>query len=68
MNNEVKKKKTYIYLIRHSEQERLSNSAFEDSQITNEKIKLTIEGEKKAEKLSKIKELKNVDVLGVAII
>ena len=47
MNNEVIKKKTYIYLVRHSKQERLTNSAFEDSQIANEKINLTIEGERK---------------------
>ena len=47
--------KTTVYLIRHSEQ--LKNKAdincLEDSQIGNEKIILTVNGEKKAEKLAK---------------
>ena len=58
-------RKTIIYLIRHSEQ--LRNKAIininESDQISNEKIILTVEGEKKAEILSNIKELENVDTL-----
>lgn len=57
------KKKTYIYLIRHSEQLKIESNISEDSQITNEKIILSIEGEKKAEEISKLEELKNIDVL-----
>ena len=35
----------------------------EDSQISNEKIILSVKGEKKAQKISKLKQLNNVDVL-----
>ena len=51
---------TYIYLIRHSEQLRIE-SAEENSQIANEKIVLSVEGEKKAEEISKLDELKNIN-------
>ena len=57
------KKLTYIYLIRHSEQLKIQNDIQEDSQIANEKIILSINGEKKAEEISKLAELKNIDVL-----
>ena len=57
------KKITYIYLIRHSEQLRVQSNIKEDSQIANEKIILSINGEKKAEEISKLEELKNIDVL-----
>ena len=57
------KKITYIYLIRHSEQLKIQSNIQEDSQIENEKIVLSINGEKKAEEISKLEELKNVDVL-----
>ena len=53
---------TCIYLIRHSEQLRLKNDE-EESQIANEKIILSVEGEKKAEEISKLSELQNIDVL-----
>ena len=55
-------KVTYIYLIRHSEQLRLKNNE-DESQIANEKIILSVDGEKKAEEISKLDELKNIDVL-----
>ncbi len=57
------KKITYIYLIRHSEQLRIQSNVKEDSQIANEKIVLSINGEKKAEEISKLEELKNIDIL-----
>lgn len=55
--------KTTVYLIRHSEQMKLNGikNIEEDSQISNEKIVLTVKGEKLAKKLSKSKELKHVD-------
>ena len=58
-------KRTYIYLIRHSEQLKLKNqiNIKENSQISNEKIILSINGEKKAEEISKLEELKNIDYL-----
>jgi len=57
-------KLTNIYLIRHSEQLRLKNTEkSEDSQIANEKIVLSVEGEKKAREISEMEELKNIDVL-----
>lgn len=54
---------THIYLIRHSEQLKIKNKIVqnEDSQISNEKIILSVKGEKKAQKISKLKQLKNVD-------
>lgn len=58
-------KETVIYLIRHSEPLKLENISEinEDEQINNEKIILTVRGEKLAEKLSKTNEMKNIDVL-----
>lgn len=60
-----KMKETIIYLIRHSEQLKMNNRYLsgEDEQIKNEKIILSIEGERKAKELSKREELKNIDVL-----
>lgn len=57
---------TIVYLIRHSEQ--LKNGIkkldiIEEEQIANEKIILTVNGEKEAKKVSKLKELKKIDVL-----
>lgn len=54
---------THIYLIRHSEQLKIKNKIVqnEDSQISNEKIILSVKGEKKAQKISKLKQLNNVD-------
>lgn len=58
------KKLTYIYLIRHSEQLRIKNRINnEDSQIANEKIILSVEGEKKAKEISELNELKDIDIL-----
>ena len=54
---------THIYLIRHSEQLRIQSDIFEDSQKYNESIPLSTEGEKKAKEISKLEELKNIDVL-----
>ena len=54
--------KTYIYLIRHSEQLKIQNNE-EDSQIANEKIILSVEGENRARKLAEIEELQGIDVL-----
>ena len=53
---------TNIYLIRHSEQLRLKNDE-DESQIANEKIILSVDGEKRAEEISKLNELKNINVL-----
>lgn len=56
---------TTIYLIRHSEQLRLKGENFSEdsSQIKNEKIPLSINGEILAQSLSNIEELKNIDFL-----
>ena len=55
---------TTIYLIRHSEQQKIENKIVkEESQIDNEKIILSINGEKMAENISKLEQLKNIDVL-----
>lgn len=56
---------TFVYLIRHSEQLKINNKIVknETSQVSNEKIILSIEGEKKAEEISNSKELCNIDVL-----
>ena len=56
---------TQVYLIRHSEQLKIINKIVknEESQISNEKIILSIEGERKAQEISKLKELSNIDVL-----
>lgn len=65
IRGEKMEKLTYIYLIRHSEQLRMKNKVINDenTQITNEKIILSVNGEKKAEELSKLEELTNIDVL-----
>ena len=58
-------KLTQVYLIRHSEQLKIENKIVgnEESQISNEKIILSVEGEKKAQEISKLKELSNIDIL-----
>lgn len=57
--------KTSIFLIRHSEQLKINSllNSSENSQIANEKIILSVKGEKKAEKLSNISELFNLDAV-----
>lgn len=50
----------HIFLIRHADQLRVSNN-FENSQVANEKIILSVKGEKQAQKISQLKELKNID-------
>lgn len=52
-----------VYLIRHSEQLKTRNEEEQNEQIKNEKIILSVEGEKKAEKLSKIPQLQNIEQL-----
>lgn len=56
---------TRIYLIRHSKQLKIKNKIVknEENQISNEKIILSVEGEKKAQEISKLKELSNIDIL-----
>lgn len=57
---------TKIYLVRHSEQLKKLGKRLcvEDSQIENEKIILTVNGEKKALELAKyLKTIDNIDVL-----
>ncbi len=56
---------TEIYLIRHSIQHRLNGkkNISEDSQLSNEKTILSVEGEKRAEEMSQIPQLKDIDVL-----
>ena len=58
-------KLTQVYLIRHSEQLKIGNKIVknEESQISNEKIILSVEGESKAQEISKLKELSNIDIL-----
>lgn len=57
--------KTTIFLIRHSEQIKIKSllNSSENNQIANEKIILSVSGEKKAEKLSNISELFNLDAV-----
>lgn len=57
--------KTVIYLIRHSEGlKRKVNIVNSDNlQLTNEKTPLSVNGEKKAEILSKCLEMKNIDLI-----
>ena len=52
-----------VYLIRHSEQLKIKNEEEKNEQIKNEKIILSVEGEKKAEKLSKTPQLQNIEQL-----
>lgn len=56
---------THVYLIRHSEQLKIMNKIVknEESQISNEKIILSVEGEKKAQEISKLEELDKIDTL-----
>ena len=56
---------TIVYLIRHSMQLRENgiNSSLDDSQMINEKIILSVEGEEKAKKLSELDELQNIDII-----
>lgn len=56
---------TQVYLVRHSEQLKIENKIVrnEESQISNEKIILSVEGESKAQEISKLKELSNIDIL-----
>ena len=57
--------KTIVYLIRHSEQLKISGikNIKDDDQINNEKIILSVEGENKARELSEKEELNNIDVI-----
>ncbi len=57
--------KTIIYLIRHSEQLKIlgRKNIKEDEQINNEKITLSVFGEKKAEELANLEELSDIDIL-----
>lgn len=54
--------KTYIYLVRHAEQLKLKNNV-EDSQIANEKIILSVNGERQAKELANMSEMQNIGVL-----
>lgn len=58
-------KTTTVYLIRHSEQLKLTGTNFsnDSDQLKNEKIILSITGEEKAKKLSELPELQNIDLL-----
>lgn len=53
---------TYIYLVRHAEQLKLKNNV-EDSQIANEKIILSVNGERQAKELANMSEMQNIDLL-----
>ena len=56
---------TIIYFLRHSEPTNKNNinniSNHDNAQVTNEKSFLSVSGEKRAEKLSKLEELSNID-------
>jgi 2,3-bisphosphoglycerate-dependent phosphoglycerate mutase len=56
---------TIIYFLRHSEPTNRNNlkniSNHDNEQVTNEKSFLSVSGEKRAEKLSKLEELSNID-------
>lgn len=56
---------THVYLIRHSEQLKIMNKIVknEESQISNEKIILSVEGEKKAQEISELEESDKIDTL-----
>lgn len=55
---------TTIYISRHAEPLKVTKLMSKDTfQISNEKLVLTIDGERNAEKLSKYKELQDVDVV-----
>ena len=57
--------KIIIYLIRHSEQLKINGikNVVENEQINNEKVILSVLGEKKAEEMANLYELCDVDVL-----
>lgn len=58
--------KTIIYIARHSKAFRNligDYNSFESEQICNEKNPLSVEGERRAEKLSMLEELRNVEVI-----
>lgn len=57
--------KTIVYLMRHSEKLKIDGikNIDEDSQINNEKIILSVEGENKARQLSEREELSNIDII-----
>lgn len=50
----------HIFLIRHADQLKVRNN-FENSQVANGKIILSAKGEKQAQEISQLKELKNTD-------
>lgn len=54
-----------VYLIRHSEQFKIKGitNTTEDTQSSNEKIILSVEGEKKSQEISNLKELNDIDIL-----
>lgn len=56
---------TTIYLIRHSEQLKVQNKILtnENSQIANEKIILSANGEKMAQQMSQIEELQQINIV-----
>ena len=58
---------TIVYLIRHSETTSKNNikniNNNDDYQMSQEKLILSVSGEKKAEKLSKLEELQNIDAV-----
>ena len=56
---------TEVFLIRHSEQLKIKSQikSDENSQISNEKIVLSVNGEKLANEISNLKELQNIDLL-----
>ena len=57
--------KMNIFLIRHSEQLKLKGekNVRDDTQTQNEKIVLSVEGEKKAFEISNLQELKNIETI-----
>jgi len=52
-----------IFIIRHAEPLKLKgiHNVEEESQIANEKMILSVQGEKQAEEISNLKELQNID-------
>ena len=57
--------KTIVYLVKHAEEleEKGIKNIVESSQITNEKLILSVKGEEQAKKISENLELQNIDVL-----
>lgn len=58
-------KSTVVYLIRHSEQLKINGikNLKEEEQISNEKIILSVDGEKKAFEISQIEEMSKIDAI-----